>query len=646
MEILKSVLLLAALVGVSLLDGTFLEEGCKIIIFVIACIVSYDIFGDGIRGVKNRVITDGLPMVLPLILTGFYGIVYWVRMVINQHKELVNADGLYKTVIIGMFIYRLILVGESIFTRIRKSKSNKYIKAFPKECVKYSGGKGVKVKCSDIVPGDIVILRQGEEITFDGVVLKGESVVYEGITLGKRYVHKNPKDEVRAGSINCDGAMYIKVTGVGKDTVIGNDLKAVRKSVQYKKKVLKSTDTANGMAFILQIVCGVLVMWTYMFKGENLLGLRQATLSTCIMMPIIFYVVRFATDIYSYCFFKNKILINGTVRDVMESAAQINNYIVDYDDVLTTGDEKIIDVYSDQLEEEKILKLCRVAVSKTKGLSYRALKVNNEEAEYTLEGFKEYVGKGIDAAINPGRLIVTVGNKEYMVEKGISTFEFSDKAAKAKSEGKRVLYVAINKKLEGVIAMSADIDKNATDMIEGLKTKGIMGNLLTSDSKEIAAYYNKEFEIGKHMGDMLVRNKLDMLDELDSIGNTMVIANGVDNGELLGSAALGIVTGANYKEIIRESDCIVNEENKKDIPSLITAGKRYCTFMSSMVILSIATLLMCTFKMSGIEDLLGLKSMTMDDTVYGEWGICIAWVVAGTLAVLFALVVDMIKKKK
>lgn len=646
MEILKSVLLAVTLVGVSLLDNTFSEEGCKIIIFVIACIVSYDIFGDGIKGVKNRVITDGLPMVLPIILTGFYGIVYWVRMVINQHKELVNADGLYKTVIIGMLVYRLILAGESIFAKIRKSKADKYIKTLPKECVKYSGGKGVKVKCTDVVVGDIVILRQGEEIPFDGVILKGESVVYEGITLSKRYVHKGPKDEVFAGSINCDDAMYIRVTGTRKDTVLGNDLKEIRKSSQYKKRVIKSTDTANGMAFILQIVCGVLVMWIYLFKGETLLGLRQATLSTCIMMPIIIYVVRFATDIYSYCIFKKKIFINGNIKEVMEGAAQISNYIVDYDDVLTTGDEKVIDIYSDQLEEEMILKLCCVAVSKTKGLSYRAFKGLSTGDEYTLEGFKEYVGKGIDAAINPGRLIVTVGNKEYMVEKGISTFEFAGKAAKARSEGKRILYVAINKKLEGVIALSAGLDKNARDMIEGLKTKGIMGNLYTSDSKEIANYYNKEFEIGKCKGDMLVRNKLDMLDELDGEGNTLVIANGVDNGELLGSATLSVVTSANYKEIIRVSDCIVKEENKKDISSLISAGKRYCTFMSSMVILSIATLLMCTFKMSGIEDLLGLKSMTMDNTIYGEWGICIAWVIAGVLAVLFAIIVDMIKKKK
>ena len=646
MEIFKSILLAGALAGVCLLGNTIFFEGCKIVIFVLACIVSYDIFGDGIRGIKDKRITDGLPMVLPIFSTAFYGIVYCARMLIDQHRELVNADGLYITVIIGMIAYRVLLAGDDIFGGIRKKKSNAFIKTASTECVKYMNGKGVKVKSSDVMPGDIVILRQGEEILFDGVILKGECVVYEGIYLDKRYVHKSAKDEVYRGSINCDGAMYVKVTGVGRDTVLGNDLKEIRKSSQYKKGVLKSADTANGMAFFLQLLCGGIVLWLYLFKGETLLGIRQATLSICIMMPIMFYVVRFIADIYCYVKLRKTIFINGHIRDVMEGAARVTSFVVDYDDVLTTGDEVIVDVYSDQLEEEKILQLACVAVGKAKGLSYRALNKTFEENPYTLEGFKEYVGKGVDGAINPGRLIVSVGNKEYMVEKGISTFEFADKAAKAKNEGKRALYVAVNKKLEGVICLSCKIDKNAGEMIENLKNTGIEANLMTGDSKEIASYYGKQFGIAKVMGGMKVRNKLDMLDELDAKGSVLVIANGPDNGELLGTATISVATSDNYKEVIRVCDCIVKEENKKDIATLIGAGKRYCTFISSMVILSIATLLMCTFKMSGIEELLGLKSMIKDNTIYDEWGICIAWIVAGLVAVLFALLVDMIKKKK
>lgn len=646
MEILKSILLAGALAGICLLENTILYEGCKIAIFIIACIVSYDIFNNGIKGIRQRIITDGLPMVLPIVLTGIYGIVYWVRMILDKHEGLANANGLYITVIIGMLTYRIVMVLENLFARIRKKKSGAYIKKSCDECVKYSGGKGIKVKKADIVVGDIVILRHGEEISFDGIVLKGESVVYEGICLNNRYVRKTAKDEVHAGSINCDGAMYVKVTGVGKDTVLGNDLREVRKAPQYKKIVAKSIDTINGIAFVLQLLCMVLVFWLYIFNGEILLGIRQATLSTCIMMPVIFYVVRFMTDVYSFIALRKIIFINGDVRDVMEGAAQIRNFIVDYDDVLTIGDEVIVDVYSDQLDKEKILQLGCMAVSKAKGLSYRALTNHTIDNPYTLEGFKEYVGKGVDGAINPGRLIVSVGSKEYMVEKGISTFEFADKATKAKAEGKRVLYVAVNKKLEGVLCLACKIDKGAYEMINNLKEQGLEGRLLTKDSKEVAAYYGKEFGFDKAMGEMLVRNKLDMLDEIDAKGKVLVIANGVDNGELLGTATVSVATSENYKEVIRVSDCIVKEENKKHIATLISAGKRYCTFISSMIILSIAVLLMSTFKMSGVEDLIGLKSMTLGNGAYGEWGICMAWTIAGLVALVFALIVDMIKKKK
>lgn len=646
MEIIKSILLASALAGMCLLENTILFEGCKIVIFILACIVSYDIFISGIKGIKDRMITDGLPMVLPMVLTLVYGMIYWVKMVLDKHEGLVDANGLYITVIIGMLTYRVVMVLEKLFNLIRKKKSGAYIKKSSEECVKYSEGKGVKVKKSEIEVGDIVVLRHGEEIFFDGVVIKGESVVYEGICLNKRYVKKTPKEEVYAGSINCDGAMYVKVTAVGDNTVLGNDLKEIRKSKQYKKTVARSVDTINGIAFILQLVCMVLVFWLFVFNKEILLGIRQATLATCIMMPVMFYVVRFITDVYSFIALRKKIFINGDVKEIMEGAAQIKSFIIDYDDVLTVGDETIVDVYSDQLEKEKVLQLGCMAVSKAKGLSYRALSQNAMNSPYTLEGFKEYIGKGVDGAINPGRLIVSVGSKEYMVEKGISTFEFADKATKAKTQGKRVLYIAVNKKLEGIVCLACKIDKGACEMISNLKEQGLEGKLLTKDTKEVAAYYGKEFGIDKAMGDMMVRNKLDMLDEMDMKGRVLVIANGTDNGELLGTATVSVATSENYKEVIRVSDCIVKEENKKYIATLIGAGKRYCTFISSMIILSIAILLMCTLKMSGIEDLIGLKSMALGNNAYGEWGICIAWAMAGLIALLFAIIVDMIKKKK
>lgn len=645
MEIFKSILLIAQLVGICLLKNNIMSESIKIVIFVAACLVSYDIFRSGISGIKNKMITEGMALMLPIILTGFYGVVYCVRMILDLHKELINADGLYITTIIGMLVYRLIIVGDEIFAKIRWKSAKRFIKESPKECIKYSDGKGVKIKTDDLVIGDILILRPGDEIVADGVVIKGDAVVYEGICLNKRYCKKTAKDEVYKGGIVCDGAMYVRVTTTGRDTVLGNILKESKRAVAYKKTVLKSMDTANGMALILQIVCGAIVLWVYLFNGETLLGLRQGTLATCIMMPVIFHVVRFFADIYSYNTLKKDICLRGDIKDTLEGAAQVNSFIVDYDDVLTKGDEVVTDVYTDQMEEDKLFRLAAVAVSKAKGLSYRAIKTEGMNT-YNLEGFKEYVGKGIDAAINPGRLIVTVGTKEYMVEKKISTFEFAGKASRAKDEGKRVLYVAVNKKVEGLLCLGCVMDDNAKEMINGLKAEGLDSYLCTEDSAQIAAYYAKEFGVAKHQGDMLIRTKLDKLDELEGKGPVMVIANGPENGELLATATVSVATGVNYKNVARGCDCIVKEENKKEICKLIKAGKRYTSFISSMFIVSVVGLLMCTFKLSGVEEILGLKSMTTENTFYNEWGICIAWIVAGLIAALFALLVDMIKKKK
>ena len=642
MEILKSTLLAGALAGICLLENTIPYEGCKIAIFILACVISCDIFKNGLKGIKNRIITDGLLMVLPVALTAAYGVIYIVRMFLGKQDGLINADGLYITVIAGLLIYRVVIVCENIFDRIRKKKSKEFIKETSKECIKYSDGKGVKANKEDIVVGDVVILRQGEEIFFDGVVIKGESMVYEGMCLNDRYIHKSAKDEVYAGSINCDGAMYVKVTAIGEDTVLADKLNDIRKSVQYKK-VVGSTNKINKISIVLQLLCMVFVLWLYIVNGEIFMGIRQAALSTCVVFPVILYFIHFIVDVCIWASMKEKIFINGDVKDVMEGASHIKNFVVDYDDVLTVGDEIIVDVHSDQLNKEKILQLGCMAVSKAKGLSYRALN-NIHGNPYTLEGFKEYVGKGVDGVLNPGNLIVSVGTKEYMVEKGISTFEFTNKATKAKTEGKRVLYVAVNKKLEGILCLACKIDENAVEMINNLKEQGLEGRLLTKDTKEVADYYGKKFDIDKVKGEQLVRNKLDMLDELDMKGRVLAIANGIDNGEMLGTATVSVATSENYKEVISVSDCLVKDENKKYIATLMNTGKRYCSFLSLNIIVFAIVQFICAFKLSRVEDFIGMESMKLGNSVLGKWETSIAWAISGIVALLFAIIIDIIKK--
>ncbi len=648
MEVLKIIFLTLQIVGIYMLGNTTSQEGFKVGIFIVACLLSYGIFKDALKGIKNRIITDGLVLVMPIVLTALYSVIYWGKLLTDAPLELPNADALYITTLIGMAIYMIVKWGDEMFLKKRRKAANLFIRNRSEYCIKYSDGKGIKIKVSDINPGDVIILRQGEEIVFDGVVIKGESVVYEGIYLNKRYVYKTVKDEVLDGSINCDGAMYVKVTRTGRDTVLGNTFREVKRATAYKRQLQDTdSDSANGWIFLLQMVYGIIVFLIYTIKGNAFCGIRQAGLSACVMMPVIFYLGRLFADIYVYRILKDDIYLRGNIKRIMENTDLINDVIVDYDDVFTKGDEEVIDIYTGQLSKEIILQLGKTAISNAKSLSYRAIK-NKEVKEnpYNLEGFKEYIGRGIDAAVNPGRLIVSVGTKEYMVEKGISTFDFSDKVAKAKNEGKRVIYLAVNKKVEGIFALACPLDASASEMIKNLKEKGIEPYLVTGDQKDVAEYFAKEFEIDRFKGDMLVRNKLDKLDELQIRGNVLVIANGTDNGALLANADLSITTSGNYKDIVDSSDCVIREDKKKNVVMLIEAGRRYNAFISTMMIALVLALILCSMQLSGLNNMLGIDDLRFGGIIGGDWGICIVWGIVGIFAAIIGLAIGNFKRRK
>lgn len=434
-------------------------------------------------------------------------------------------------------------------------------------------GSTEDIPVEELQQGDKVLIKPGEKIPADGNVIKGESSVNEAMLTGEsKPVDKAKGDEVIGGSVNEKGSLTIEISKTGDKSFLSQVMNLVEEAQQSKSR---TQDLANRAAFwltILAISAGLITFgaWVF-FTGQSFGFAMNRTVAvmviTCphalgLAIPL---VVSRSTSIAA----TNGFLIRD--RAAFEQARNLDAVIFDKTGTLTEGTFSVTDIlnFNEQFSDEEILKY---AASLETNSEHPLAKGILEKAGETWEPeeFNSITGKGIEGKIN-GKPVKVV-SPGYIREQEMEYPE--DEVDNISSQGKTVVFVIIDGKLTGAIALGDEIRESSQKAIQALHEMGIECIMLTGDNQQTAEYVASELGIDQVFAEVLPDEKADKVKEVQRQGKKVAMTgDGVNDAPALAQADVGIAIGAGSDVAVETGDIVLVKSNPQDVTALIKLSK-------------------------------------------------------------------------
>lgn len=439
------------------------------------------------------------------------------------------------------------------------------------------------VPLEDLEKGDHVLIKPGEKIPADGTVVKGESSVNEAMLTGEsKPVNKSKEDEVIGGSVNGKGSLTIEIKKTGDESFLSQVVDLVRQAQESKSK---TQDLANQAAFWLTIIAisaGALTFagWAF-FTGQDISFIMNRTVTvmviTCphalgLAIPL---VVSVSTSLAA----TNGFLIRN--RAAFEQARNLQAVIFDKTGTLTEGTFSVTDVlnFNDHLSDDEIL---TYAASLETNSEHPIAKGILEKAENTLdvEEFNSITGKGIEGVVEGKN--VKVVSPGYIREQELDYPK--DEVDEISSQGKTVVFVLVDDKLAGAIALGDKIRESSRNAIKTLHEMGLECVMLTGDNKQTAEYVAKELEIDQVFAEVLPDEKADKVKQVQGQGKRVAMTgDGVNDAPTLAQADVGIAIGAGSDVAVETGDIVLVRDNPEDVVNLIKlSGATYSKMIQNL----------------------------------------------------------------
>jgi P-type Cu2+ transporter len=435
-------------------------------------------------------------------------------------------------------------------------------------------GNVADVPVSELKHKAKLLIKPGEKIPADGKIFEGKSSINESMLTGEsKPVSKSEGDTVIGGSINGEGSLKIEVEKTGDETFLSQIVKMVKDAQESKSK---TQDLANRAAFwltIIAITTGALTMLIWlMFTGEsfNFALSRTVTVMVITCPHALGLAVPLVVAVSTALSAKHGLLIRN--RTAFEQARNIQAIIFDKTGTLTKGEFGITETISfdKNYDEKEILKYAAAVESESEHPIAQGI-VKSSEDKYELKEFNSIPGKGAEGKVNgKDAKVVSPG---YLEENKIELQE-KDKIEKLSAQGKTVVFVLIDYKLTGAIALADIIREESKEAIKQLKELGIKPMMLTGDNKQVAKWVADELKLDDYFAEVLPDKKAEKVKEVQSRGLVVAMTgDGVNDAPALAQADVGIAIGTGTDVAVETADIILVKSNPKDVVSLIKFAK-------------------------------------------------------------------------
>ena len=473
----------------------------------------------------------------------------------------------------------LITVGKML-EAMSKGKTTNALKSLmklaPKTAVLLRDGEEVTVGIDEVNTGDIFVVRPGENIPVDGVVIEGTSAVNESALSGESIpVDKGPEDTVSAATINQSGYLKCRATRVGEDTTLAQIIHMVSDAAATKAPIARIADKVSGIFVPSVIGIALIVMTGWLIAGKPLSwALARAISVLVISCPCALGLATpVAIMVGNGMGSKNGILFKTS--EALEQAGRIQIVALDKTGTITSGQPQVTDIVpAAGYTEETLLKLANTLEAKSEHPLAKAIVEKAKELGFEAEAvtdFKALAGNGLQAKINGA--LVQGGSEKYISSLVKLTKEEKDASEALARQGKTPLFFEENGKLAGMIAVADVIKDDSRQAVEELRNMGIEVVMLTGDNQRTAEAIGKEAGVDKVIAGVLPDGKEAIIRRLQERGKTAMVGDGINDAPALTSADAGIAIGAGTDVAIDSADIVLMNSKLTDVSGAIRLSR-------------------------------------------------------------------------
>jgi len=460
---------------------------------------------------------------------------------------------------------------------ITKGKTSEAIKKLiglqPKTAIVIRNGKEIEIPIKEVVVGDIVVVKPGQKIPVDGIVVEGFSSVDESMITGESIpVEKKKGDTVIGGTVNKHGSFKFKATKVGRDTVLSQIIKLVEEAQGSKAPIQRLADKVSGYFVPTVILIAILSfsLWYFALGQSFIFSLSIFIAVLIIACPCALGLATpTAIMVGTGKAAENGILIKNA--EALENIHKLTTIVFDKTGTLTKGKPSVTDILADKLDKKEILKYAAIAEKKSEHPLAEAIINKAKEEKLKIpdpEFFEAIPGHGILAKYD-GKTIL-FGNRNLMKKYKIKVEELEEKISTLENEGKTVMILALNKKIIGLIAVADTLKEFSKEAVQKLHEMGKEVIMITGDNKRTANAIAKQLGIDYVLAEVLPEEKEKEIEKLQKKGKIVaMVGDGINDAPALAKADIGIAIGAGTDIALEAGQVVLIKNDLRDVVTAI-----------------------------------------------------------------------------
>ncbi|MFW3344720.1 heavy metal translocating P-type ATPase [Aliarcobacter butzleri] len=468
-------------------------------------------------------------------------------------------------------VLTLITLGKFLEARAKENTSeaiNKLINLTPKTALVLRNNQEIEIPVDELVLKDIVIVKPGNIVPTDGVIIFGNSSIDESMLTGESLpISKKVGDKVIGASINKSGSFKFEVTKLGEDTVLSQIIKLIEEASSSKAPISKLADRISAIFVPTVIVISILATVTWLFLGYSFefalsIGIAILVISCpCALGLATPTAIMVGTGKGA----QNGILIKSA--ESLEIAHTINTVVIDKTGTITEGKTQVTDIFTNEkITQDKLLQLCATIEKNSEHPLADAILKKAQEKEIELlnaTDFEALNGLGIKAKAEDR--VFYIGNKKLLDSKNISLDLFYEKSEKLANEGKTPIFIADENEVLGLIAISDVVKPTSKDAILEFEKMGLEVIMLTGDNYKTANAIAKQININNVIAEVLPQDKEKEIQKLQSLGKKVaMIGDGINDAPALVRADVGIAIGAGTDIAIESANIVLVKSDLLD----------------------------------------------------------------------------------
>lgn len=476
-------------------------------------------------------------------------------------------------------ILALITVGKMLEARSKGKTTDalkNLMKLAPKTAVVLRGGAETEVPVEQVVKGDVFVVRPGENIPVDGIVLEGISAVNEAALTGESIpADKKPGDQVSAATVNQSGFLKCEASRVGEDTTLSQIIRMVSDAAATKAPIAKIADKVSGVFVpaVIGIAAVTIVIW--LLCGQSIgYALARGISVLVISCPCALGLATpVAIMVGNGMGAKNGILFKTAVS--LEEAGKVNTVVLDKTGTITKGEPKVTDlIMAEGVSEAELLETAYALETRSEHPLAGAVVTMAEEKKLKVCDVQDFMilpGNGLTAVNNGDQLIG--GSLTFLSDRIGVPDDVKTVAHRLAEEGKTPLLFARSKKILGVIAVADVIKEDSPEAIHQLQNMGIEVVMLTGDNERTAAAVGKQAGVDQVIAGVLPDGKEAEIRRLRRKGKVAMVGDGINDAPALTRADIGIAIGAGTDVAIDAADVVLMNSKLSDVPAAIRLSR-------------------------------------------------------------------------